>query len=213
MTCHRCGRKHKATDCRFREAECHICKKKGHISRACRNKQRPPKSRSPTKTHQLLTDTTDEAEPDEYSMYHTKGPGITPPILVTLQLNGQDLTMELNTGATLSIVSEKTYQSLFFSQAPPQLKPSTAQLKTYTGEVLRILGEITVTVCYKDQKSDLSLLVVAGNGPSLLGRDWLSQIKLDCKQLHQLNHLKATPACQQVLDKHTAVFQDELGTV
>ena len=25
--------------------------------------------------------------------------------------------------------------------------------------------------------------------------------------------MKATPACQQVLDKHTAVFQDELGTV
>ena len=79
-------------------------------------------------------------------MYHTKGPGTTPPTLVTLQLNGQDLTMELDAGATLSIVNEKTYQSLFSSQAPPQLKPSTAQLKTYTGEVLRILGEITVTV-------------------------------------------------------------------
>ena len=158
--------------------------KRGHIARACRSKQRPPKRHSLTKTHQLLTSTTDKAEPDEYPLYHTKGPGTTPPILVTLQLNGQDLTMELDTGATLSIVSEKTYQSLFSPQAAPQLKPSTVQLKTYTGEVLTILGEITVTVCYKDQQSDLNLLVVAGNGPSLLGRDWLSQIKLDWKQLH-----------------------------
>ena len=156
MACYRFGCKHKATDCKYRDAECHFCKKKGHISRACRNKQRPP-----TKTHQLLTGVTDEAEPDEYSLYHTKGPGTTPPILVTLQLNGQDLTMELDTGVTLSMVSEKTYQSLFSPHAAPQLKPSTAQLKTYTGEVLRILGEITVTVCYKDQKSDLSLLVAA----------------------------------------------------
>ena len=104
-------------------------------------------------------------------MYHTKGPGTTPPILVTSQLNGQDLTMEMDTGATLSIISEKTYQSLFSPHAAPQLKPSTTQLKTYTGEVLQILGEITITVCYTDQKFDLSLLVVAGNGSSLLGRD------------------------------------------
>ena len=107
--------------------------------------------------------------------------------------------MELGTGATLSIVSEKTYQSLFSPQAAPHLKPPTTQLKTYTGEVLRILGEITVTVCYKDQKSDLSLLVVARNGPSLLGHDWLSQIKLDWKQLHQSNHVRA---CQWVYDKY-----------
>ena len=149
-----------------------------------------------TKAHQLLTGTVDGTELDEYSLYHTKGLGTTLPVLVTLQLNGQDLTMELDTGATLSIVSEKTYQSLFSPHAAPQLKPSTAQLKTYMEEVLQILGEITVTVCYKDKKSDLSVHMVAGNGPSLLGRDWLSQIKLDCKQLYQLNHVKATPACQ-----------------
>ena len=106
MACHRCGGKHKATDCKYQDPECHFCKKKSHISRACRNKQRPPKSRSSTKTHQLLTVTTDKAESDEHSLYHTKGPGTTPQIPVTLQLNGQDPTMELDTRATLSIVSK-----------------------------------------------------------------------------------------------------------
>ena len=137
----------------------HFCKKKATFSELAETSKGLQNLRPLTKTHQLLTGTTDEAE--EHSLYHTKGPGTTPPILVTLQLNGQDLTMELDTGATLSIVSEKTYQSLFSPHAAPQLKPSTAQLKTYMGEVLRILGEITVTVCYKDQKSDLSLLVAA----------------------------------------------------
>jgi len=28
--CYRCGAKHKATDCKFKDAECNFCKKKGH---------------------------------------------------------------------------------------------------------------------------------------------------------------------------------------
>ena len=31
-SCYRCGAKHKASDCKFREAECHYCKK-GHIAK------------------------------------------------------------------------------------------------------------------------------------------------------------------------------------
>ena len=54
---------------------------------------------------------------------------VTPLILVTLQVNGKDLMVELDTGATLSIVSEKTYQSLFSVYASPQLKTSKAKLK------------------------------------------------------------------------------------
>ena len=72
-----------------------------------------------------------------------------------------------------------SYHSLFSPDTAPQLKASSAELKTYTGEVLNILGTITVTVSYKGQVADLNLLVVAGDGPSLMGRDWLSHIKLD----------------------------------
>ena len=139
------------------------------------------KFRLTLETHQLLTGTTETTGRDEYSLYCTQGHGATPPILVTLRINGQDLTMELDTGATLSIVSEKTYQSLFSPDAAPELKTSKAKLKTYTEEALNILGEITVTVNYRNQVTEQSLLVVAGDGPSLLGCDWLSHLKLDWK--------------------------------
>jgi len=36
--CYRCGAKHKTADCKFRDAECHFCKKKGHIAKVCRSK-------------------------------------------------------------------------------------------------------------------------------------------------------------------------------
>ena len=160
-------------------------------------------------TSSSLVATTDQAETDEYSLYHTQGHGTIPPILVDLRLNGKDISMELDTGATLSLVSEKTYHSLFSPDTAPQLKVSKAELKTYTGEVLNILGMITVTVNYKGQVADLNLLVVAGDGPSLMGRDWLSHIKLDWPRL---NHFQGVSACQQILDKHEVIFKDELGS-
>ena len=72
------------------------------------------------------------------------------------------------------------------------------------------MGTITVTVSYKGQVADLNLLVVAGDGPSLMDRDWLSHIKLDWPRL---NHVQGVSACQQILNKHEAIFKDELGTV
>ena len=40
-------------------------------------------------------------------------------------------------------------------------------LKTYTGEPLKLQGEAQVTVCYKDQKVELPLIVAKGDGPPI----------------------------------------------
>jgi len=128
-------------------------------------------------------------------------------------VNGANLTIELDTGATWSIISEETYCKLFLADRAPTLKASRAQLKTYTGEVSRILGEIKVQVQYKTEERNLNLLVIAGKGPSLLGRNWLSQIKLDWSQLNHLHTSAISASCQQILDQHKAVFEEGLGKV
>ena len=66
-------------------------------------------------------------EPQEYSLFHTQGCSRSPPILITLKVNGVDLTMELDTGATLSLISEKTYKELFPAETAPHLQASKAQ--------------------------------------------------------------------------------------
>ena len=63
-----------------------------------------------------------------YSLFNTKRQSPAP-ILVTLQINGIDLKMELDTGATLSIISQQTYHKLFPVGSIPLLKTSKAQLK------------------------------------------------------------------------------------
>jgi len=45
--CFRCGGRHHAKDCRFKNAKCNYCHKKGHIQRACLSRLRQQQSRSP----------------------------------------------------------------------------------------------------------------------------------------------------------------------
>ena len=59
------------------------------------------------------------------------------------------------------------------------------------------------------QKTTLPLIVVAADGPSLIGRDWLQAIRLDWKAIWQVK-------CHQlsdILHRHEAVFQPGLGTL
>ena len=56
-------------------------------------------------------------------------------------------------------------------------------LKTYTGEQLQVLGQTQMLLDYKQQKVKLALLIVQGDGPSLLGRNWLKSIELDWNDL------------------------------
>ena len=83
-----------------------------------------------TTTHDLKPESEDD---DESLPLYTVGVGATPPIKVPLLVDGKSLTMELDTGAAVTIVSEKQYKDLF-----PLLPLQELQvlLKTLLGEQL-----------------------------------------------------------------------------
>ena len=96
-----------------------------------------------------------------------------------MEINKASLEMEVDTGAAASDISEVTYKTLWnrkCNERPP-LKHTNVFLRTYTGERLRILGRIAVQVRYQKQEANLSLLVIGGDGPSLLGRDWIGKFR------------------------------------
>lgn len=76
-----------------------------------------------------------------------------------------------------------------------QERPSTQVLPTTTKETPQNI----------DQEQQLQLLVVAGDGPSLWGRDWLSAIQLNIKQV--------SARLGPLVQKYSEVFQEELGTL
>ena len=56
------------------------------------------------------------------------------------------------------------------------------------------------------------LVVIQGDGPTLLGRNWPKYIKLDWNQIAAIHSTK--PELLKVLSqKHEALYQDDLGTV
>ena len=214
MECYRCGGKHAPAVYKFKDTDCHYCGKRGHIAKVCRTKareQQPRRQQKTSQTNQVKPDSTAE-ETTEYTMYHTQTDSTTkPPYTVMVKVNQVNLRMEIDTGATVSIISKKTYDSLWPKTHAPKLESTDVPLRTYTRQPIKVLGSINVNVTYHEQEKSLSLLVVAGDGPSLLGRDWLHHISLYWRQI---NHVHSTSMpCRSVLDHHPDVFKDELGHV
>ena len=109
--------------------------------------------------------------------------------------------MELDTGASLSLISEATYKSLLPALSP--LTPTSVVLTTYTGEKIPPLGSIDVTVAYQSQESRLPL-----EGPSLIGRNWLEHIQLNWSDIKIINSFSSLGS---VLESHAEVFRPQLG--
>ena len=130
--------------------------------------------------------------------------------MVSLEIENRTLQMELDTGAAFSVISEATCQASF---ADVKLRKSNILLKTYTDECIPVIGKLHVHVRYGEQRAPLVLLVVAGDGPSLLGRNWLKYIRLDWKSIHAIYHSNKSPELADLLRQHSAIFTDELGKI
>jgi len=102
--------------------------------------------------------------------------------MVTVWLNGQKLEMEVDTGAAFMVISEATRQAVFPNQT---LHPSDLVLKTYTDEHVKVKGTLNMRVTYGNQKQKLVLVVVEGNGTSLLSRNWLKYLRLYWNNIFQ----------------------------
>ena len=230
--CYRCGRaNHVPKECKFRDAECHYCKKRGHIATACRARAQPKtsgkrkfdrkgndfkKARERTRsTRWVGTDHQEsEASDVEELQLFTVGERASRPLRADVTIDGTPLTMEIDTGAAVSLISERQ-QKVMFPNAT--LDKSRVELKTYTGERITVAGELKVQVRYGQQKRHLPLIIVAGDGPSLLGRNWLEHLRLDWKTVGTISsepETDASPAnLEALLTKQAEIFRDELGTI
>ena len=117
--------------------------------------------------------------------------------------------MEVDTGAAFSVISEVTRQAVF---AKETLHPSDLVLKTYTDERMNVKGTINMRVQYEDQKQKLVLVVVEGNGPSLLGRNWLKYLRLDWNNIFSVQTAKMKPL-HILLQQHQILFSKELEEI
>ncbi|XP_068250757.1 uncharacterized protein [Palaemon carinicauda] len=136
-----------------------------------------------------------------------------PEIIVKVKLNGIPIDMELNTGASVSLISEEFYAKHLKNTV---LQSSDIVLKTMTGEKIEVVGICYITMeVHGHRMEEVPLYVVQGNGTALFGRDWLHFAKFDWKKL-AVNHLHSgilkTSKLEELLRKYGDVFDGELGT-
>ena len=91
-------------------------------------------------------------------------------------MNGESINMEIDMAADYYIISSDIYAKKF--KAFP-LQNADVQLKTYSGETLKMCGQMLCKVSYSGQKYVLPMIVAESEGkPTLLGRNWLEQLRL-----------------------------------
>lgn len=87
------------------------------------------------------------------------------PTVVKLQIKDKSVSMELAQEQQLPSCHSSMQQRSLFPNA--SLKPSNIQLRSYTGERVRTVGNMSVEVLRNCQQKSLSLTVVAQDGPQL----------------------------------------------
>ena len=152
--CHHCGKKgHLAKVCRSRKRENAAKISHNQTARAktrtrsqtahhvVEETESDQTARAKTRTrsqtaHHVVEETESEAA---YTLFNLPGQQASP-LMVMVEVNKVKLRMEVDTGASASIISEETYNRSWSDEEQPRLTPSTRKLRTYTREYLKVQG-------------------------------------------------------------------------
>ena len=189
-----------------------VCHKKRHIARKCRNRQKgdgqskrkeqTPNSEKP----QNYLDREGEVEEEQVNNYtlYSLGEQKAEPYVFEVLLNEESVKMEVDTGAAMSV---DTFKALKRKQPQLKLYETKVRLHTYTGEQVKVTGQVKKSVKYEEQEAVLPVLVIQGKGLNLIGRDWLQEIKLNWRNIFQLKKAHAnTHRNEELVQKYEQAF-------
>lgn len=157
--CGKCGgyAPHK-NPCPAQGKVCKACGKIGHFAHVCRSK---PRTVASVETGQ----TSDEEYEYAYTVDHQENK--KPPIC-QLQINGRNVNMMIDSGASVNLLDEITFQRIN-SHGSESLQPVHTKIYSYGSKVpLPTLGILTATVKSSNASTSAQLTVVKGENGNLL---------------------------------------------
>ncbi|XP_065185812.1 uncharacterized protein K02A2.6-like [Sycon ciliatum] len=143
-----------------------------------------------------------------YSLYRTQSDkDRVDPCCCTLQLCKQPVVFEIDTGAAVTVMSENEFHRLA-SKVNLSLDTSDLpKLRTYSGGILNVVGRFSASATHASRKSaELSIVVVQGNGPNLLGQDALQLLRLNWNFVFNVSREHS------ILSEFPQLFQRSMGT-
>lgn len=168
-TCFRCGakREHKADECPFKKRQCFKCGKLGHKASLCRSEEED--SELPVKEVRSVTCGDESAS-----------------MLADVEVNGVRVSMKLDTGSDLSLISEHTWRQL----GKPKLEPMDCIAVTLTNSKLKMLGKFEASMQYRGVYGQCALYVTKDK-VDLLG--WEQLVVLDVINIRTRSEVQKWP--------------------
>ncbi|XP_055850659.1 uncharacterized protein K02A2.6-like [Episyrphus balteatus] len=214
LRCFRCDGNHFADKCFYKDKNCDFCKVKGHSSKACYKKKAA--NRQQQAIH-VVDERPVQDEPEHqlcestgssnyfYELNHIQT-AMSNKILTQVWLNGVIESFEVDSGAACTVISEVTWNRI--NHENKLLIPSTITLQTWSKEKLRILGSSLVNIKYNNKDYKLPVVVVAGGGRCLMGRDWFPILGISVQGVCAL---EVAGNALNLEGKFRNVFSEELG--
>ncbi|XP_062539247.1 uncharacterized protein K02A2.6-like [Armigeres subalbatus] len=217
--CNGCGGNHQRNQCRFRDARCNKCDKKGHIAKVCRS------AKSTFRKYPTDQIESSENPASDIDVVQTLGQvhdaSLTKKKMIDVVIDGHSLQMELDTGAPCGIISEMKLKEI---KPRAALLPSDRQFASYSGHRLNCLGRVPVNVSVGANSHRLNLYVVSGKSDSLFGREWIAQFvaEIDMNRMfapeasvNEVSHSELSAdqeaKLSELLDNFKEIFSDVAG--
>ena len=163
--CTRCGRNptHNRAVCPARDKTCDNCGKKGHFKAVCRSKAGVGGvDTTPEKTDSAFMGTVNGVDTKDN------------PWAVDLTLQGKPTTLHIDTGAEVTVISEKLWRSI----GRPELMAPDRTLRGPDSHVLPTLGKFLGTFQRGERQAEADIYVVQRLTNSLLGRPTIRDLDL-----------------------------------
>lgn len=144
-------------------------------------------------------------------------------ITVSVNIQKQPITMELDTGSAVILINYELYKRNF---SDVQLRQTRTTLRSFSGNIMKPQGVIYVRAKHNGQSySNMRLFVVKCRTPALFGRDWLQSIRLNWSEINELQKAKwiesdaaadfmariTHPAVKKLVSHYSSVFEPGIG--
>nr|XP_037268442.1 uncharacterized protein LOC119159711 [Rhipicephalus microplus] len=125
-----------------------------------------------------------------------------PPYRLTVEVCGCPISMELDTGVSVSVTAGKAFKRTF-PGVPAEA--SGVMLRSYSGQLAQVEGQAHVSVRLGDRKATLSLYLTKGPSPTLLGQNWIQALGVWLPEYQEV--VRAVEDVPSLLTKFKALFQ------
>ena len=168
-TCGLCGGQwpHRNAPCPAQGKTCRKCGKMNHFARVCRSKPKPNNQRPPQSAHTVNMEEPCSG-PEEYLFPLTPPSDGKKTLTVTLKLNDLPVKMMVDTGASIDIIDESTYEMMQKSKSVCLSRPSNRIFAYGSQTQLPVLGKFKGTLESRNKIAITDIHVVKGNFGCLL---------------------------------------------